>query len=46
VGGPIIKEVLLEDVFPLGYAAQQLNWGDDGFQKLTVQFSYRSFIEK
>jgi hypothetical protein len=45
LGGPIIKEVLLEDVFPLGYAAQQLNWGDDGFQKLTVQFSYRRFIE-
>ena len=45
IGGTTIKEVHLDDAFPLGYAAQQLNWGDDGFQKLTVQFAYRRFIE-
>lgn len=45
LGGRIIREVHLEDAFPIGYAAQQLNWGDDGFQKLTVHFAYRKFIE-
>jgi hypothetical protein len=43
VGGRIIREVILEDAFPIGYAAQPLNWGDDGFQRLSVQFAYRRF---
>jgi hypothetical protein len=41
-----IRTVVLRDAFPIGYASQQLNWGDDGFQKLTVQFAYRDFFEK
>jgi hypothetical protein len=45
LGGDIIRTVILEEAFPIGYASQQLNWGDDGFQKLTVQFAYRRFIE-
>jgi hypothetical protein len=45
LGGDVIRTVQLIEAFPLGYAAQQLNWGDDGFQKLTVQFAYRRFIE-
>jgi hypothetical protein len=27
------------------HKTQQLNWGDDGFQKLTVQFAYRDFFQ-
>lgn len=38
------KRVQLIDAFPLGYAAQPLNWGDDGFLRFSVQFSYRSFV--
>jgi hypothetical protein len=45
LGGDVIRKIQLIDVFPLGYAAQPLNWGDDGFQKLTVQFAYRKFID-
>jgi hypothetical protein len=41
-----IRTVVLRDAFPIGYASQQLNWGDDGFQKLTVQFAYRDFFEE
>jgi hypothetical protein len=41
----IIRKVILRDAFPIGYASQQLNWGDDGFQKLTVQFAYRDFFQ-
>ena len=43
--GDLIREVQLQDAFPLGYSAQALNWGDDGFLRLTVQFCYRRFIE-
>ena len=39
----VINRVILSDCFPIGYAAQPLNWGDDGFQRLSVQFSYRIF---
>ena len=39
-----INEVTLTDSFPIGYAAQPLNWGDDGFQRLSVQFAYRRFV--
>jgi hypothetical protein len=37
------NQVELYQCFPIGYAAQPLNWGDDAFQKLVVQFSYRNF---
>jgi hypothetical protein len=43
--GELLKKIQLIDAFPLGYSAQALNWGDDGFLRLTVQFSYRRFIE-
>jgi hypothetical protein len=43
--GELLKHIQLIDAFPLGYSAQALNWGDDGFLRLTVQFSYRRFIE-
>ena len=40
-----IRKVILRDAFPIGYASQQLNWGDDGFQRLTVQFAYHDFFQ-
>jgi hypothetical protein len=43
--GQVLKQIQLIDAFPTGYSAQALNWGDDGFLRLTVQFSYRRFIE-
>ena len=43
--GDLLKKIQLIDAFPVGYAAQGLNWGDDGFIRLAVQFSYRRFIE-
>ena len=43
--GVVIKRIQLVDAFPIGYSAQGLNWGDDGFLRLTVQFCYRRFIE-
>jgi hypothetical protein len=39
----VVNTVVLIDSFPIGYAAQQLNWADDGFQRLTVQFAYNGF---
>jgi len=41
----IINRVVLKNCFPVSYAPQPLNWGDDGIQRLSVQFSYRSFIQ-
>ena len=38
-----INQVELYQCFPSGYAAQPLNWGDDAIQKLSVQFSYRTY---
>ena len=43
--GELLQHIQLIDAFPLGYSAQALNWGDDGFLRLTVQFCYRRFIE-
>ena len=43
--GELLQHIQLIDAFPLGYSAQALNWGDDGFLRLTVQFTYRRFIE-
>jgi len=42
-GPGVVNTVVLIDSFPIGYAAQQLNWADDGFQRLTVQFAYNGF---
>ena len=39
----IISRVQLRYAFPVGYSAQPLNWGDDGFQRLSVQFAYNGF---
>jgi len=44
--GDLLKKIQLIDAFPIGYSSQGLNWGDDGFIRLAVQFSYRRFIEK
>lgn len=38
-----IYSVKLIDAFPIGLAAQPLSWGDDGYHKLTVQFSYYAY---
>lgn len=35
--------VELQDAFPTGLSAQQMSWQDDGFLRLTVQFSYRFY---
>ena len=43
--GEVLKRIHLVDAFPKQYTAQALNWGDDGFLRLSVQFSYRRFIE-
>jgi len=45
LGGDVLRTVQLLEVFPLGYSAQGLNWGEDGFLRLTVQFCYRRFVE-
>jgi len=40
------KEVFiveLQDAFPIGMSPQQMAWQDDGFMRLTVQFSYRYY---
>jgi hypothetical protein len=39
----IINRLQLRYAFPIGYSAQPLNWGDDGFQRLSVQFAYNGF---
>ena len=31
------------DAFPIGIAAQPLNWSEEGFHRLTIQFSYRRY---
>jgi hypothetical protein len=39
---PIYKAKLI-DAFPTSIAPQQLSWGDDGFQRLTVSFLYQKY---
>jgi hypothetical protein len=39
----IINEIELLKCFPVSYGPQSLNWGDDGAQRLSVQFSFRTF---
>lgn len=39
----IINRIALLKCFPVSYGPQPLNWGDDGVQRLSVQFSFRTF---
>ena len=38
-----IYAVELIDAFPIGIASQALNWGEDGFHRLSVQFAYQKY---
>jgi hypothetical protein len=38
-----IYAVELIDAFPIGIGPQSLNWADDGFHRLTVQFAYQKY---
>ena len=38
-----IYAVELIDAFPIGVAPQTLNWSEDGFHRLSVQFGYQRF---
>ena len=38
-----IYAVKLIDAFPVGLASQPLSWADDGYHRLTVQFSYQKY---
>jgi hypothetical protein len=38
-----IYAVELLDAFPIGVAPQALNWGEDGFHRLSVQFAYQKY---
>lgn len=38
-----IYAVELIDAFPIGVAPQTLNWSEDGFHRLSVQFGYQKF---
>ena len=31
------------DAFPIGIAPQTLNWSDDNFHRLSVQFAYQKY---
>lgn len=35
--------VELIDAFPIGISSQQLSWSEEGFHRLTVQFSYQKY---
>jgi len=38
-----IYAVKLIDAFPIGIASMPLAWGDDGYHRLSVQFSYQKY---
>ena len=38
-----IYAVELIDAFPIGLAAQDLSWSEEGFHRLSVQFAYQSY---
>lgn len=38
-----IYAVELMDAFPIGIAPQTLNWSDDGFHRLGIQFAYQRY---
>lgn len=39
-----IYAVQLIDAFPIGIAPQPLNWGEEGFHRLSIQFAYQRYI--
>jgi hypothetical protein len=42
----IIHNVSLIEAFPVTMATQSLNWSDDGFHRLSVQFAYSHYKTK
>jgi hypothetical protein len=36
--------VTFKDAFPINMAAQPLNWSDDGFHRLSIQFAYQKYV--
>ena len=38
-----IYAVELIDAYPIGVAAQQLSWSEDGFHRVSVQFTYQKY---
>ena len=38
-----IHAVELMDAYPIGISNQQLAWSEDGFHRLTVQFTYQKY---
>ena len=38
-----IYAVELIDAFPIGIASQALNWSEDGFHRLSIQFAYQRY---
>ena len=38
-----IYAVELIDAFPIGIASQALNWSEDGFHRLSIQFAYQKY---
>jgi len=38
-----IHAVEMIDAFPIGIASQALNWGEDGFHRLSIQFAYQKY---
>jgi hypothetical protein len=48
IGGPegsetAVYKTSLKEAFPMSIASQPLNWSDDGFLRLSVQFTYRYY---
>ena len=39
-----IYAVELIDAYPIGVAAQQLSWSEDGFHRVSVQFAYQRYV--
>jgi hypothetical protein len=38
-----IHAVEMIDAFPIGIASQALNWSEDGFHRLSIQFAYQKY---
>lgn len=41
--GTLIYAVALNDAYPIAINAQNVNWSDDGYHRLTVQFTYKNY---
>lgn len=41
--GTLIYAVKLNEAYPIAINAQNVNWSDDGFHRLTVQFTYKNY---